>query len=85
MTSRQNLEEKVFKVLNKKRYLIVLDDIWETEVWDDLKALFQDVKNASRVGTEMWSYMLIPGAPPTNYTLIPEPGAFPEKGLSPGR
>ena len=49
MMSREHLEERVSKVLKKKRYLIVLDDIWETEVWDDLKTLFPDVMNGSRV------------------------------------
>ncbi|RVW87147.1 putative disease resistance protein [Vitis vinifera] len=49
MMNRQHLEERVSTVLRKKRYLIVLDDIWETEVWDDLKTLFPDLMNASRV------------------------------------
>ncbi|KAK4394880.1 Disease resistance protein RPM1 [Sesamum angolense] len=32
-----------------RRYLIVLDDMWTTEVWDDLKRIFPDDVNGSRI------------------------------------
>ncbi|XP_058114431.1 putative disease resistance protein At1g50180 [Magnolia sinica] len=43
------LRDKIFEYLNNKRYLIVLDDIWTTEAWDDLKDAFPDMNNGSRV------------------------------------
>nr|KYP64288.1 Putative disease resistance RPP13-like protein 3 [Cajanus cajan] len=42
----ENLNEedlkKVAQELKEKKYLIVLDDIWETKVWDEFKGAFQD-------------------------------------------
>ncbi|XP_058114462.1 probable disease resistance RPP8-like protein 4 isoform X3 [Magnolia sinica] len=43
------LRGKIFEYLNYKRYLIVLDDIWTTEAWDDLKDAFPNMNNGSRV------------------------------------
>ncbi|KAG8369899.1 hypothetical protein BUALT_Bualt14G0061400 [Buddleja alternifolia] len=37
------------KSLSGKRYLIVLDDIWSTETWDDIKMLFPNNNNRSRI------------------------------------
>nr|XP_023926065.1 putative disease resistance protein At1g50180 isoform X2 [Quercus suber] len=47
--NKDDLEERLSRVLSKKRYLIVMDDIWNIEAWDDLKAIFPDVMNGSRV------------------------------------
>ncbi|KAJ0048888.1 hypothetical protein Pint_16379 [Pistacia integerrima] len=47
--NREDMEEELSKHLEGKRYLIVLDDIWNKEVWDDLKAAFPDEKNGSRI------------------------------------
>ncbi|KAF8410910.1 hypothetical protein HHK36_003447 [Tetracentron sinense] len=47
--NKGDLEEKLSKILKKKRYLIVMDDIWKLQVWDDLKAVFPDGMNGSRV------------------------------------
>ncbi|KAL0440949.1 UNVERIFIED_CONTAM: putative disease resistance RPP13-like protein 3 [Sesamum radiatum] len=41
----QNLYQKLFG----RRYLIVLDDVWSTNVWDGLKAFFPNNRNGSRV------------------------------------
>ncbi|GFQ05691.1 putative late blight resistance protein homolog r1b-14 [Phtheirospermum japonicum] len=35
--------------LSGRRYLIVLDDIWNTQVWDELKRIFPDDRNGSRI------------------------------------
>ncbi|XP_052200212.1 toMV susceptible protein tm-2-like [Diospyros lotus] len=35
--SKQDLEGNLFRHLNLKRYVIVIDDIWHTEHWDALK------------------------------------------------
>ncbi|KAL6861447.1 hypothetical protein ACP4OV_017147 [Aristida adscensionis] len=46
-------EEPLMKLLHnfaqRERYLIVLDDIWSTNVWDIIKAALPDKKNGSRV------------------------------------
>ncbi|TVU12925.1 hypothetical protein EJB05_46592, partial [Eragrostis curvula] len=46
-------EEQLTKLLHKfglrERYLIVLDDIWSTDVWDIIQAAFPDKKNGSIV------------------------------------
>ncbi|KAK4428133.1 putative late blight resistance proteinR1B-16 [Sesamum alatum] len=44
-----NLTESLYKKLKGRRYLIVLDDMWSTEVWNDLKRLFPDDGNKSRI------------------------------------
>ncbi|KAJ3686411.1 hypothetical protein LUZ61_015575 [Rhynchospora tenuis] len=36
-------------LLSSRRYLIILDDVWDTKVWEQLKDAFPDVENASRV------------------------------------
>ncbi|XP_058115159.1 disease resistance RPP8-like protein 3 [Magnolia sinica] len=43
------LRHKISQYLQDKRYLIVLDDIWTNEAWDDLKDAFPDMNNGSRV------------------------------------
>ncbi|XP_031284279.1 putative disease resistance RPP13-like protein 3 [Pistacia vera] len=47
--SRENLERKLHKFLQEKRYLLVLDDVWQKETWESLKRAFPDNKNGSRV------------------------------------
>uniref|UniRef100_M0ZZX1 NBS-coding resistance gene analog n=2 Tax=Solanum tuberosum TaxID=4113 RepID=M0ZZX1_SOLTU len=37
------------KTLFSKRYLILVDDVWETSVWDDLRGSFRDSNNGSRI------------------------------------
>jgi hypothetical protein len=43
------LKGKLFKCLLRKRYLIVMDDIWNTEVWDEVRSAFPDDLNGSRI------------------------------------
>ncbi|KAK4394685.1 putative disease resistance RPP8-like protein 2 [Sesamum angolense] len=43
------LGQRLYQNLFGRRYLIVLDDVWSTKVWDDLKALFPNNRNGSRV------------------------------------
>ncbi|KAL2515515.1 Disease resistance RPP8-like protein 3 [Forsythia ovata] len=45
----ENLDEKLYKYLKGKRYLIVLDDIWDTKAWDEVQRLFPDDSNGSRI------------------------------------
>ncbi|KAH0634504.1 hypothetical protein KY284_037290 [Solanum tuberosum] len=43
------LADKLRKILIGKRYLIVLDDMWDCMAWDDLRFCFPDVGNRSRI------------------------------------
>nr|XP_016503698.1 PREDICTED: putative late blight resistance protein homolog R1A-3 isoform X2 [Nicotiana tabacum]XP_016503699.1 PREDICTED: putative late blight resistance protein homolog R1A-3 isoform X2 [Nicotiana tabacum] len=43
------LADKLRKNLMGKRYLIVLDDMWDGIAWDDLRLCFPDVVNRSRI------------------------------------
>ncbi|KAJ4955062.1 hypothetical protein NE237_011845 [Protea cynaroides] len=47
--SDEELKEKLFKLLEDKCYLVVLDDIWSTNAWDDLKPAFPKVKMGSKI------------------------------------
>ncbi|XP_047968826.1 putative late blight resistance protein homolog R1A-10 isoform X2 [Salvia hispanica] len=47
--SSEQSSESVFKILKGRRYLIVMDDIWTTEVWDDVRCILPDDGNGSRV------------------------------------
>ncbi|KAL3825548.1 hypothetical protein ACJIZ3_021577 [Penstemon smallii] len=37
------------KILFKRRYIIVLDDVWETKTWDELQKLFPHNDDGSRI------------------------------------
>ncbi|KAL6013011.1 hypothetical protein ACLOJK_003501 [Asimina triloba] len=43
------LQEKLSGFLRKRKYLVVLDDMWKREAWDELRAAFPDGKNGSRI------------------------------------
>ncbi|XP_047949026.1 putative late blight resistance protein homolog R1B-14 [Salvia hispanica] len=43
------LAEKVYKNLKGRRYLVVMDDVWSTKVWDDVRNVFPDDGNGSRI------------------------------------
>ncbi|KAK4414150.1 putative late blight resistance proteinR1B-16 [Sesamum alatum] len=43
------LADHVYKSLKGRTYLIVMDDMWSTTTWDDLRRLFPDDHNGSRV------------------------------------
>ncbi|XP_073281121.1 putative late blight resistance protein homolog R1A-3 [Primulina huaijiensis] len=47
--SREMLRQSLFQSLKGRRYLIFLDDMWSTKVWDDLKIIFPDDDNGSRI------------------------------------
>ncbi|KAH0678390.1 hypothetical protein KY284_019475 [Solanum tuberosum] len=48
MTER-DLEIYLRDLLKKRKYLVVVDDIWQREAWESLKRAFPDSKNGSRV------------------------------------
>lgn len=47
--SGQSDEEAVYKGLKGRRYLIVMDDVWSTNVWDDVRYICPDDNNGSRI------------------------------------
>ncbi|KAM3376439.1 hypothetical protein P3S68_015154 [Capsicum galapagoense] len=44
-----DVADKLRRQLFGKRYLIVLDDVWDTTVWDDLTRPFPEVEKGSRI------------------------------------
>ncbi|CAI9101981.1 OLC1v1000161C1 [Oldenlandia corymbosa var. corymbosa] len=47
--SDSDLEQLLYRKLKGQRYLIIMDDMWSTKAWDDLKLSFPDDKNGSRI------------------------------------
>ncbi|XP_020548010.1 putative late blight resistance protein homolog R1B-14 [Sesamum indicum] len=47
--SDPRLAEFLYKCLKGRRYLIVMDDIWDIDIWDAVRRLFPDDSNGSRV------------------------------------
>ncbi|XP_027062469.1 putative late blight resistance protein homolog R1A-3 [Coffea arabica] len=47
--TEEELAEEIYKCLKRNRYLIVLDDIWDIEAWNELQASFPNDANGSRV------------------------------------
>ncbi|XP_022892650.1 putative late blight resistance protein homolog R1A-3 isoform X1 [Olea europaea var. sylvestris] len=45
----EDLAEMLYKSLKGMRYLIVLDDVWDTRTWDDLRRYFPDDITGSRI------------------------------------
>ena len=49
MGEEDHLGKKLCDHLKKKRYLVVIDDIWSIKAWDKLKLILPDGMNRSRV------------------------------------
>ncbi|KAH6761341.1 hypothetical protein C2S51_018290 [Perilla frutescens var. frutescens] len=49
MIEESKIALTLFQSLKGRRYLIVMDDIWRTDVWDDLRSVFPDDNNGSRI------------------------------------
>ena len=43
------LRSLLFDCLKDKRYLVVLDDIWEIEAWNEVRAAFPNNSNGCRI------------------------------------
>ncbi|KAL3504646.1 hypothetical protein ACH5RR_034487 [Cinchona calisaya] len=48
-TSREDFVQKLYQSLKGRKYLIVIDDIWDIKAWIDLKGPFPDDDNGSRI------------------------------------
>ncbi|KAL3514008.1 hypothetical protein ACH5RR_026725 [Cinchona calisaya] len=46
---REDIVQKLYQSLKGRRYLIVLDDVWDIEAWHGLKEIFPDDENGSRI------------------------------------
>ena len=44
-----DLKKGLFRCLTGRRYLLVLDDIWDKKVWNQVNATFPDKSNGSRI------------------------------------
>lgn len=47
--SDDQLGERLYKSLKGNRYLILMDDLWDTNVWDKVKRFFPDDNKGSRI------------------------------------
>lgn len=47
--SDDDLDIELYRCLKRKRYLIVMDDIWSIEAWYDLERIFPNDENGSRI------------------------------------
>ncbi|XP_031249785.1 putative disease resistance RPP13-like protein 3 isoform X2 [Pistacia vera] len=47
--SEEDLERYLYKSLQGRSYLAVIDDVWQKEAWESLKRAFPDGNNGSRV------------------------------------
>lgn len=45
----EKLAEQLYKSLKGRRYLIVMDDVWNTRAWNDVRRCFPNDNNGSRV------------------------------------
>ncbi|KAL2515655.1 Disease resistance RPP8-like protein 3 [Forsythia ovata] len=43
------LADEVYQNLKGMRYLVIMDDVWDTKVWDDVNRLFPNDNNGSRI------------------------------------
>ncbi|XP_060201850.1 putative late blight resistance protein homolog R1B-17 [Lycium barbarum] len=49
MKDDADLAELLYRKLKRKRYLIVVDDLWDIKAWDDLQRSFPEDDNGSRI------------------------------------
>lgn len=45
----EELAEFLYKSLKGRRYVIIMDDLWDKELWNELKRLFSEDTNGRRV------------------------------------
>ncbi|KAL0384890.1 UNVERIFIED_CONTAM: putative late blight resistance proteinR1A-10 [Sesamum radiatum] len=72
--SVEELAVRLHKNLMGRRYLIVMDDVWDAKAWDEVKRFFPDDNNSSRVilttrQSQVAAYAN-PGSPVHHMTLL---------------
>ncbi|XP_073011297.1 disease resistance protein RPP13-like [Typha latifolia] len=69
--SQEDLVGEVKRLLSEQgRYLIVMDDVWSTELWDEMQTAIPDVQDGSRVIFTTRSQAVAKHANPTTYHLM---------------
>jgi Leucine-rich repeat (LRR) protein len=48
-SSEDELKKKLFRCLQGRRYLVVIENIWRSEVWDEIRCAFPYDSNGSRI------------------------------------
>ncbi|CAI9103414.1 OLC1v1001884C1 [Oldenlandia corymbosa var. corymbosa] len=67
--SEGDLVQKLWRSLKGKRYLIFLDDVWDSEAWKSLEMAFPDDRTQSRIMLTSRQHDIVPQADP--YFLSP--------------
>ncbi|KAL1361193.1 hypothetical protein AAHE18_04G235000 [Arachis hypogaea] len=49
LNDKEKMKRKVRECMSGKKYLVILDDIWNIQVWDELQEAFPDENNGSRI------------------------------------
>lgn len=67
----EQLGEQLYRCLKGNRYLIVLDDMWDTSAWDDLRRYFPDDANGSRIvlTTRLYNVAVYASKNSTTYSI----------------
>ncbi|KAF5745384.1 disease resistance protein RPP13-like [Tripterygium wilfordii] len=47
--TEEDLEQHLYELLKRRKYLVVIDDVWHKEAWESLRRAFPDNRNGSRV------------------------------------
>ncbi|KAG8380045.1 hypothetical protein BUALT_Bualt07G0152700 [Buddleja alternifolia] len=72
--TEEGLAEFLYKSLKGRKYLVVLDDMWSTEAWDEVKMLFPDDNNGSRImlTTRLFDFYANPFGPLQHLQFLDE-------------
>lgn len=46
---RNDMQNEIYRYLYGRRYLVVLDDVWSTEAWEEMRIIFPNNDNGSRI------------------------------------
>ncbi|KAH0671944.1 hypothetical protein KY284_023031 [Solanum tuberosum] len=68
--SNDELMVFVYRSLKGRRFLIVIDDLWSTDAWDQMRRIFQNDNNKSRIILTTRLNMLLIMQVPLNFLLM---------------
>ncbi|KAK9082660.1 hypothetical protein Scep_029131 [Stephania cephalantha] len=63
---------KLNNLLENKRYLVVLDDLWTQQAWDDFEKAFPNGKSGSKIMLTSRNERLAAYADPRSQPVVPE-------------